>query len=291
MTYRTMIAPLRSERTDRDLNRSPDVEPKHRTRSRGDASRFERLAAAAEELHGWPALLDILLGVAAPVSRGGGVVPAPIWIDEGMYRTHCMINLALRLEDQMTQQGNRDTWSASCLAKAMALAGRLAELKTLDDHEALPCSELISEIAVGLLQLFRLSDGDLEARIVLENVALTACKRRALILATTALVMQTIIDAMDRGCAPAISIDLAARGSGQWRLAFTEVDVFADDNDARACDDIVDGLADLLGAPNVRRFRRMSEFVTEIDFPCLEVGPSVLPNTSQVSRAVAWAQI
>ena len=119
---------------------------------------------------------------------------------------------------------------------------------------------------------------------------MAAYKRRALILATSALVMQTIANAMDRGCVPAIKIELAAQASGQWRLALTEDDVCADD-DTRECDDIVDGLADLLAAQNVRRFRRINEFVTEIYFAGFEVEPSVLPKSSQVSRAVAWAHV
>ena len=172
----------------------------------------------------------------------------------------------------------------------MALAGGLAELQVVDGQTVLPCSELLGKIAVGLLHLFRLPDGELQARIVLEDIAMTACKRRALILATSALVMQAMIDAMDSGRAPAISIDLAARGSGQWRLAVTEAGGCAGD-DARECDVIVDGLADILAARNVRRVRRMSKFVTEIDFPCPEAGPSVLPITSQVSRAAAWAPV
>jgi hypothetical protein len=94
---------------------------------------------------------------------------------------------------------------------------------------------------------------------------------------------------MDRGRAPAISIKLADQGSGQWRLAVTEDDVCAG-NDAREYNDIVDGLANLLAAQNVRRLRRMSEYVTEI-FPGLEVGRSVLPKTPQVRQAVAWAQV
>jgi hypothetical protein len=227
---------------------------------------------------------------AAPGSWGGREVLWPLWADEAMHRTHCMIHLTLRLERQMMQQGNRATWPASCLGRVIALAGSLTELRIIDDQEVLPCSGLLGEIAVGLLHLFKLPDGDLEARIVLEDIAMAAYKRRALILATSALVMQTVTNAMDRGCAPAISIKLAAQDSGQWRLAVTEDDVYADD-DARECDDIVDGLTDLLAAQNVRRFHRMSEFVTEIDFPGLEVGPSVLAKTSQVSRAVARAHV
>jgi hypothetical protein len=190
----------------------------------------------------------------------------------------------------MVQQGNRATWSASCLGKAIALAGTFAELRIVDEQEVLPCSGLLGEIGVGLLHLFKLPDGDLEARIVLEDIAMAAHKRRALILATSALVMQTLINAMDRGSAPAIGIKLADQGSGQWRLAVTEDDVYAD-NDARECDDIVDGLANLLAAQNVRRLRRISEFVTEINFTGLEVGRSVLPKTSQARQAVAWAQV
>jgi hypothetical protein len=59
------------------------------------------------------------------------------------------------------------------------------------------------------------------------------------------------------------------------------------DDSARDCDNIVDGLSDLLAAQNVRRFHRMGQFVTEIDFPGLEARPSVPPQAFPVSRAAA----
>jgi hypothetical protein len=255
---------------------------------RGHPSRFELLAAAAEEFAGWPALLEILLGAAAPGSWGGPKVLWPLWVDEAMHRTRCMIHLTSRLERQMVQRGNGvTTWSASCLGKARALAGSLAELRITDDREVLPCSGILGEIASGVLHLFRLPDRDPDARIVLDDVALAAYQRRALILATTALVMQTVINAMDRGCAPVIGVKLAAQGSGQWRLSVTDDEGCAGCG-GRDCDAIVDGLSDLLEARNVRRFHRASEFVTEIDFPGHQVGQLGLRKISQVDLAAAW---
>jgi hypothetical protein len=270
------------------VNVSPRPEPKHLTSFHGHSSRFERLAATAEQLPRWPGSLQILLSSAVPGSWGGREMLWPLWAEEAMHRTHCIMHLALRLERQMTQQGNGATWSACRFGKAIALASTFAELRIVEDQEVLPCSGLLGEIAVRLLCLFKLPDGDLQSRIVLEDVAMAAYKRRALILATSALVMQTIANAIDRRCAPAIRIELAAQASGQWRLAVTEDDVCTDD-DTSECDHIVDGLADLLAGQAVRRFRRINEFVTEIYFAGFEIEPSVLPKSSQVSRAVAWA--
>jgi hypothetical protein len=190
MIDRNIPAPLRPDAMNVVLGRSPRCEPKHRTSLRGHPSRFERVAAAVKELRRWPASLEILFSSAAPQSWGGREVLWPLWVDEAMHRTHCMIHLALRLEHQMMQQGERATWSASCLGKATALAGTLAELRIVDDPEVLPCSGLLGEIAVGLLHLFKLPDGRLEARIVLEDIAMAAYKRRALVLATSALIMK-----------------------------------------------------------------------------------------------------
>ena len=213
----------------------------------------------------------------------------PIWVEEAMHRTLCMIHLTSRLERQMTQRKNRAAWSASCLRKAIALADSLAELRIVEIGKC--CRVLDSgQTAVGLLHLFSSPDGEVEPPIVVEDIAVAAYRRRALVLATGALVTQAIGNAMDRGCGPAISIKLAGQAGGQWRLAVTEDDVRADD-DARDCESVVDGLSDLLAVQNVRRFRRMGEFVTEIDFPGLEARPSVLPNASPVSRTVAWAQV
>jgi hypothetical protein len=288
MMYREIPALSRAEAAEMVFGQSYQLESNHRISLHGQPSRFERLAAAAGELPRWPALLKVLLGAAAPGSWGGREVLWPLWADEAMHRAHCMVHLTRRLERQIIQREKRAPWSASCLAKAIALAGSLAELRIVDDREVLPCSGLLGEIAVGLLQLFKLRDGGVAARIALEDIGLPAYKRRALILLTSALVTQAITDVTNRGCAPSISIKLAAQDGGQWRLAVTEFDRRADD-DTGECDDIVDGLADLLEAENVRRSRRMSEFATEIDFPALEVAPSVLLKASQVSRAVAWA--
>jgi len=266
-------------------------EPKHRISFRGHASRLWRLAAPAEELPLWPASLDILLSAPVPSSWGGREVLWPLWAHEAMHRAHPLMHLRSRLERRMTQLGNGAAWSTSCLEKAIALADALAELRIVDDLEVLPCSRLLGETAAGLLNLFNLPDSDFEARIVLEGIAMAAYKRRALILATSTLVMQTITSVMDRGYTPVISIKLSAQSNGHWRLAVTTEGAAGADEDARESDDIVDGLADLLEAQNVRRLRRMSEFVTEVDFPHLEVGPSVLPKTVQVSRGVAWAHV
>jgi hypothetical protein len=290
MMYREIPALVRADAGEMAFSQSHQPELNHRISFRGHPSRFERLAAAAEHLPRWPGLLEILVGAAAPGSWGGREVLWPLWADEAMHRAHRLMHLTQRLEREMAQRGNRTTWPTSRVGNAMVLADSLAELRIVDDREEVPCSGLLGEIALGLLQVFKLPGADVEARIVLEDMVLPAYKRRALILATSALVMQAIINAMDSGCAPAISINLGARGNGQWRLAITERDVCADD-DACECDDIVDGLADLLEAQNVRRWRWVSEFVTEFDFPGLEVGPSVLPKTSKVSRAGAWAHV
>jgi hypothetical protein len=90
---------------------------------------------------------------------------------------------------------------------------------------------------------------------------------------------------MDCGRAPATSIKLAAQDSGQWVLIVRAGD------DARKCDGIVDALADLLAPQTVRPLRRTREFVTETYFPSLEVASSALPKSSQVSRAVGWANV
>jgi hypothetical protein len=177
-----------------------------------------------------------------------------------------MVHLTLRIERRMMQQGNYATLSASCLEKAIGLTDTLAELRIVDDMEVLPCAGLLGKAAEGLLRLFSLPDGDFDVRILLEDVALPAYKRRALILATSTLVMQMISSVMNCSFAPVINIELSAQGRGQWRLAVS-TDAARLDEDARESDDIVDGLADLLAAQSVRRLRRLSEVVTEIDFP------------------------
>jgi hypothetical protein len=289
MMYREIPALLRAEAGAAAFSQSHQPAPKPGISFRYSASRFERLAAAAEALPRWPALLKILVGAAAPGSWGGREVLWPLWADEAVHRVHCMVDLTQRLERQVMRRENRVAWSASCLAKAETLAASFAELQIVDEQQVLLCRRPLGEIAVGLLQLFKVTDSDVEARIVLDDLALPAYKRRALVLVASALVMQAITDAFERGFAPAVSIKLAAQGSGQWRLAVTaDVAVSADD-DARECDDIVDGLADLLEAQNVRRSRRVSKLVTEIDFPVIEVAPSVLAKASRVTRAVAWA--
>jgi hypothetical protein len=84
---------LQPEAINVALSQTPRPEPIGYTTFHGRPSRFERLAAAAEELPGWPASLKILLRSAAPGSWGGREVLWPLWADEAMHRTHCIIHL------------------------------------------------------------------------------------------------------------------------------------------------------------------------------------------------------
>jgi len=220
-----------------------------------------------EESPRWPELLDILLGTAIPSTWGGREVLWPLWANEAMHRAHRMTHLTLRLERRMMQRGNHAAWSASSLVKATILADIFAELRISDDLEVLPCSKLLEETACGLLNLFNFPNRDFDARIVLNDIALPAYKRRALVLATCTLVMQAISHAMECGLQPVISINLSSERPEQCRLAITTVSVMRVDEDALETDDLVDGLAEILEVPNVRRSRRASRFVTEIDFP------------------------
>ena len=273
------------------VNVSPRPEPIDLTSFQGHASRFERLASTAEQLPRWPASLQILLSSAVPGSWGGREMLWPLWAEEAMHRTHCTMHLALRLEREMTQQGNGATWSASRLGKAMALASTFAELRIVEDQEVLPCSGLLGEIAVRLLCLFKLPDGDLQPRIVLEDVAHGRLQAAC---------------AHSRDERPGHANDSKRHGSrlrtrhknrGRCSSQRTMAPrphrgrCVCGRRYRRECDDIVDGLADLLAAQNVRRFRGINEFVTEIYFAGFEVEPSVLPKSSQVSRAVAWAHV
>jgi hypothetical protein len=257
----------RSETALMAFSESPEFEAQHRISFGNHASRFERLAETATKLPRWPASLDILLGAVTPSSWGGREALWPLWADEAMHRAHWMMILTLRLERCIKQQANRAAWSAYWTERAIALADTLAELRIVDDLEVLPCSGLLGETVAGLLSLFNLPDRAFDARIALEDIAMAAYKRRALVLATMTLVVQTMANAFDRDHTPVIAIKLSAQGRGIWRLAVaTEGATPADKNSVEA-DDIVDGLADLLEAQFPRRLRRLSGFVTEIDFP------------------------
>ena len=267
------------------VSENPQPESEYQISFRDRASRIQRLAAADDTLPCWPALLNVLLGTAAPLSWGGREVLWPLWADEAMHRAHCMMHLTLRRERRVMQQGNRAAWSASCLAMAIALADTLAELRIVDDLEFLPCSRLLGETAVGLVSLFSVPDCEFDVRIVLEAISMAAYKRRALILATGALVTQIVMSAFDRGGRPVISIKLSGQGSGQWCLAVATEGAAYMNEDASETDDIVDGLADLLEAGTVHRLRRMHEFVAEIHFP----GPTQSAPSVEAATALPYS--
>jgi two-component sensor histidine kinase len=143
-------------------------------------------------------ILSTLFDAASPLASGGPPILYSIWNAEAMNRAKNMCQLAMLLEYHRwngTQQMVSYRAESAC---ANQLASAIRSLEISDADEVLPCSELICEISSCLVALFRPALGQITLNTACERIALSACRRRALILAAMELVTQTLFHAFDR---------------------------------------------------------------------------------------------
>jgi two-component sensor histidine kinase len=125
-----------------------------------------------------------------------------------------MCQLAMLLEYHRWNRSQQPVSYRSELACANQLAAGLRELEIGDDDALLPCSELLCEICTCLAALFRPALGPIVLNTSCERIALSACRRRALVLMAMEVVTQTLFHAFDSCEEPLLSIALAPDGGG-----------------------------------------------------------------------------
>lgn len=144
-------------------------------------------------------LLSVLFDASSPLTCGGPSMLYSVWAAEAMNRARNMCQLAMLLEYHRWNRSQQAVSYRAELACATQLASGLRALEISDVDAMLPCSELMCEISSCLVALFRPVLGQITLSTACERIALSADRRRALVLIAIELVTQTLFHAFD-GC-------------------------------------------------------------------------------------------
>jgi hypothetical protein len=160
-------------------------------------SRFELLAAQNEALPSHLGdLLGLLLQAVYAADNIGHPALMPLWAEEGMHRAYAMLRLLdRRAERDRGRVTGGFTARVEC-ALARSLASAYRSLATAKEDEIVPCSALLREVVLNLGALFAGGSGII-VRTVIERLHLPAYKRRALVLAASELLVNTLTHAFN----------------------------------------------------------------------------------------------
>lgn len=123
-----------------------------------------------------------------------------VWAEEAMHRMTNLHKLATNLEQALASEHI----ALSCRSRAIARARALvAAYRSLDDFDAIengPWVDELREIAVGLVEVFAHGVGSVVVSLEATPVHLSTRQQRALLLATSELVVNALMHAFpDRG--------------------------------------------------------------------------------------------
>ncbi len=156
-------------------------------------------------------ILRVLLDGSCPTACPGSDVLKPLWVDEGMHRALAIAGLV----GEMPPYDVR-AWSGRFAARldyalACGLAASYQALSASAGGEVVACSPLLRRVVVSLTSLF----GNASVRIDtdIERMALSADKRRALVLTANELVVNALTHAFRGGSGGRIGVSLRRRGN------------------------------------------------------------------------------
>ena len=138
------------------------------------------------------ALLATLLPAANPTASGGRAVLRPLWATEAMHRAYSLVTLTHLLDRRDPQRECIPAAKSFEHKNALALAQAYCDLEIADDSEWFACSDLLRTISRSLVELFGPAIGHIAVRTSLPRLSLPAIKRRALVLACSELVVNSL---------------------------------------------------------------------------------------------------
>jgi two-component sensor histidine kinase len=224
------------------------------------ASRFETLARLSCKASRRAApVIDTLLAATCPGKNAGPPVLRPIWAEEAMHRSAAMLRL-------LHARRHRTTVPAD-LAVAQDLASLFRSLDAPSAHEVVPCSTLLRDIVTDLVALSgHAAAPDITLSTNIQRLRLPAYKRRALVLATVELVINTLLHAFPRRTTGHIDVSLTMLGPVRAALEVKDNGIgFRDGRPNLGCG-VAAGLADLLEA-ELAYFRGHAVTTAEVVFP------------------------
>jgi two-component sensor histidine kinase len=211
-------------------------------------------------------ILSVLFDAASPLACGGPSTLYSLWTAEAINRAKNMCQLAMLLEHHRWNRSQHGFSYRAELACANQLASALRALEISDGDAMLPCAELMCEISSCLVALFQPAFGPITLSTACERIALSACRRRALMLTAMELVTQTLFHAFDGRKEGLLSVALTPERRGSARL-------LVEDNgsglsfDTKASRQIVSDLVNVLGADISYRRSAMGGTATRVQFP------------------------
>jgi hypothetical protein len=239
--------------------------------------RFESMALLADELATtYGDLLGVLVASSCTGKDYGSEVLRPLWAEESMHRAYSFMRLVdIRNSRHVACHKKR---IAAKLEGAIArnLVMRFSELETGGERELLPCSFLLRNIASGFVALFG-EPANISIESAVENVALPAYQRRALVLAAAELVTNALLHAFQGRESGRIEVGLSARGPSSLCLRVADNGIGFTDRSPNLQCGVAAGLAELLEA-QLAYHRMMDWTIAEIEFPAANSQPGSVPG-------------
>jgi two-component sensor histidine kinase len=236
------------------------------------SSKFEHMVVASKHLSTErAALLGTVLRVANPAASGGRAVLRPLWANEAMHRAYNLVTLT-RLLDWHIPQRQCISISKNLEQKnALALAEAYAALEIVDDNELVPCSDLIRTTSRSLVELFGPAFGNIAVKTSLPRLSLPAFKRRALVLACSEFVVNSLRHAFPERTYGTIVIALTGIDRRQLRLTVADdgVGIPIPSTTGRLALGIAADLALLLEGELGYRSPGLGGTIAEISFPAV----------------------
>jgi two-component sensor histidine kinase len=245
-------------------------------------SRFEQIAYTAAGISAQRVkLLGVLLSSASPTLCGGRPVLRPIWAAEALHRAYSIVRLVARLERRTPtydKQPGRLHFEDRLGDELASIFDSLA----IDRAEELrPCSTSLRDVARNLIELFGPAVGDIIFASSVDRLALPAFQHRALILAASELIMNTLLHAFNGRSAGRVTLELALLNQGMARLTVTDDGNYpsgAPPHCPARCS-VINYLADLLQSEPVYRSGIGDGMIAEIDIPIQEQWPASIDDT------------
>jgi two-component sensor histidine kinase len=213
------------------------------------------------------ATLGILFDTACPTSCfAGRSVLQTLWVEEAIHRASNFLRFILLLEGSSWKGESTETDTYRERRLAIRLAGAFRALDRDDEHAMVPCSDLLRRIVVDLVDLFGPTTGRIAIETDLMPLNLSACKRRALVLVATELVINALKHAFQGHRKGQIAVTLERVGRGQARFVVDDSGRGVSVTRAGAGRAIISGLARVLDADLLYRTSRLGGSAAEFEF-------------------------
>jgi len=186
-------------------------------------SRLELMAARSETLS--PRLsqvLDVLLDASRTTSAAGGDDLQSLWAQEAIHRAYNMVQLMPRLRSSATAGISAGATMQLNHVTATDLASLFRALDFTPDDAEVPCSTILRGVVCNLVALFGSAAGQVAITTDIEPLCLPTRKRRALVLAASELVVNSLRHGFVGRCRGRIEVILHAVDATRARLAVVD---------------------------------------------------------------------